>query len=73
VLAIDLAGLRDAGPAVVARTLIGHGVCASVTPLTSHTGDQYADRALDLRVATEPLDEVLVLVSGLGVHTLTEG
>ena len=44
-----------------------------MTPLTSHTGDQYADRALDLRVTTEPLDEVLVLVSGLGVHTLTEG
>jgi alkylhydroperoxidase/carboxymuconolactone decarboxylase family protein YurZ len=82
---IDLAGVRDEalrlladeedGPGLdeVTRTLIGYAVCASVTTLDFQAGDQYAGRALDLGVTPEQLHEVLVLVSGLGVHTLMEG
>ncbi len=82
---IDLAGLREEAQRLLAeveegpgldeqtRTLVGYGVCASVTTLDFHLGDQYADRALDLGITPEQLHEVLVLVSGLGVHTLMEG
>jgi alkylhydroperoxidase/carboxymuconolactone decarboxylase family protein YurZ len=84
-LGIDLAGLRaevqrllaNAGEGEpldeVTRTLVGYAVSASVTTLDFHVADQYAARALDLGVTPEQLHEVLVLVSGLGVHTLMEG
>lgn len=57
----------------VTRTLVGYAVCAAVTTLDFHVADQYAGRAIDLGVTPEQLHEVLVLVSGLGVHTLMEG
>jgi alkylhydroperoxidase/carboxymuconolactone decarboxylase family protein YurZ len=82
---IGLAGLRiealrllaaaDEGTGLdeVTRTLVRYAVCASVTTLDFQTGDQYVRRALDLGVTPGQLHEVLVLVSGLGMHTLMEG
>lgn len=82
---IDLPGLREearglladaddgAGLDDVTRTLVAYAVCASVATLDLGAGDQHAARALDLGATPEQLHEVLVLVSGLGVHTLMEG
>jgi alkylhydroperoxidase/carboxymuconolactone decarboxylase family protein YurZ len=82
---IDLAGLReealrlladaDEGPGLdeLTRTLVQYAVCASVTTLDFQAAERYAGRALDLGATADQLHEVLVLVSGLGVHTLMEG
>jgi alkylhydroperoxidase/carboxymuconolactone decarboxylase family protein YurZ len=82
---IDLAGLRDEalrlladadeGPGLeeLTGTLVHYAVCASVTTLDFQVADRYAGRALDLGATADQLHEVLVLVSGLGVHTLMEG
>ena len=65
----------DEGPGLdeVTRTLVRYAVCASVTTLDLRAADEHAGRALDLGATAEQLHEVLVLVSGLGVHTLMEG
>ena len=82
---IDLVGLREEaqrllvgageGPGLdqVTRALVGYAVCSSVTTLDVEAGDRHAGRALDLGATAGQLHEVLVLVSGLGVHTLMEG
>jgi alkylhydroperoxidase/carboxymuconolactone decarboxylase family protein YurZ len=82
---IDLVGLRHEAQRLLAdaeeglgldevtRALVGYAVCASVTTLDLRTGEHYAGRALDLGATAAQLHEVLVLVSGLGVHTLMEG
>ncbi len=82
---IDLAGLRDEalrlladadeGPGLdeLTRTLVQYAVCASVTTLDFQAAERYAGRSLDLGATADQLHEVLVLVSGLGVHTLMEG
>jgi alkylhydroperoxidase/carboxymuconolactone decarboxylase family protein YurZ len=53
--------------------LIGLAVCMSVTALDGVAAEIYADRALDAGATGAQLHETLVLVSGLGVHTLMEG
>ena len=82
---IDLAGLREEAQRLLTdadegqgldnltRELVGYAVHASVTTLDFGEGDRYAARALDLGATPGQLHEVLVLVSGLGVHTLMEG
>jgi hypothetical protein len=82
---IDLVGLRNEAQGLLAdaeeglgldevtRALVGYAVCASVTTLDLRAAEHYAGRALDLGATAAQLHEVLVLVSGLGVHTLMEG
>lgn len=53
--------------------LIGLAVRASVSTLDIEGIDAYAERALDAGATPEQVHETLVLISGLGVHTLMEG
>ncbi len=53
--------------------LIGLAVRISVTTLDGVEAEIYANRALDAGATGPKLHETLVLVSGLGVHTLMEG
>lgn len=57
----------------IEQALVRYAVCASVATLDFKAGDAHAARALDLGATPDQLHEVLVLVSGLGVHTLMEG
>lgn len=52
--------------------LVDYGIRASVCVLDIHGGRQYAAEAMRLGATVQQLHEVLVLVSGLGVHTLME-
>jgi alkylhydroperoxidase/carboxymuconolactone decarboxylase family protein YurZ len=82
---IDLAGLRDeveellgnAAPGApltpTVRALIEYAVCTSVTILDLARARVAAATALDEGATAGQLQEVLALVSGLGVHTLMEG
>jgi alkylhydroperoxidase/carboxymuconolactone decarboxylase family protein YurZ len=82
---IDLAQLRAEAEQLVAdapegealdevtRALVGYAIRCSVSTLDLHAAEPYAERALDLGATADQLHEVLVLVSGLGVHTLMEG
>jgi alkylhydroperoxidase/carboxymuconolactone decarboxylase family protein YurZ len=56
-----------------AKALVGFAVRASVTVLDMDDARRFAEQALDHGVTAEQLQETLVLVSGLGVHTLMEG
>lgn len=53
--------------------LIGLAVCASVSSLDVEGIDRHAGRALDAGATPAQVHETLVLISGLGVHTLMEG
>lgn len=53
--------------------LIGLAIHASVANLDTEAIERYSTRALDVGATGAQLHEVLVLVSGLGVHTLMEG
>ncbi|MDD2126965.1 carboxymuconolactone decarboxylase family protein [Pseudomonas monteilii] len=53
--------------------LIGLAVRASPTVLDMQGTHDYSRRALDAGASAAQVHEVLVLVSGLGVHTLMEG
>lgn len=55
------------------RVLVEYAVRVSVTSLDLVAARDRAQQALDLGVTADQLHEVLVLVSGLGVHTLMEG
>jgi alkylhydroperoxidase/carboxymuconolactone decarboxylase family protein YurZ len=55
------------------RVLIGYGAAVSVTTLDMAAARRLAEEALDLGATPGQLQEVLTLVSGLGVHTLMEG
>ena len=55
------------------RSLIEYAVCSSVTTLDLAGARTAAEAALDEGATPAQLHEVLVLVSGLGVHTLMEG
>jgi len=56
-----------------AKALVGFAVRASATVLDMDDARRFAEQALDHGVTAEQLHETLVLVSGLGVHTLMEG
>lgn len=82
---IDLSGLHNevnlllndapAGKplAPVVRALVEYGVSTSVTTLDLCRARTWAETALDEGATPAQLQEVLTLVSGLGVHTLMEG
>ena len=82
---IDLAGLRAEAEELLAqappgqplspleRALVEYAVCACVTTLDLASARRHAEAALDLGATPAQLHEVLVLASGLGVHTLMEG
>ena len=82
---IDLASLRaeaaellaQAAPgqalSPLARALVGYAVHVSVTTLDLAGARRQAEAALDLGGTPAQLHEVLMLVSGLGLHTLMEG
>lgn len=53
--------------------LVAVGVCASVTALDTEGTRTFTIRALDAGASAAQVHETLVLVSGLGVHTLMEG
>jgi alkylhydroperoxidase/carboxymuconolactone decarboxylase family protein YurZ len=53
--------------------LIAFAVCLSVTTLDSAGARLHAERALALQANADQLHEVVLLVSGLGVHSLFEG
>jgi hypothetical protein len=65
----------DAGPVLddLSCTLIAFAVRISVTTLDSEGAQQQARLAMDLGASTDQLHEVVLLVSGLGVHSLFEG
>ncbi|MFC6284841.1 MULTISPECIES: carboxymuconolactone decarboxylase family protein [Polaromonas] len=65
----------DAGPVLddLSCTLIAFAVRISVTTLDSEGARQQARLAMDLGASTDQLHEVVLLVSGLGVHSLFEG
>lgn len=83
--AVDLAGLRhevhellEGAPpgrplTQVARALVEYAVRVSVTTLDMDGARRAAVTALDVGATPEQLQEVLTLVSGLGMHTLMEG
>ena len=54
-------------------TLIAFAVRISVTTLDSKGARQHARLAMALGACTDQLHEVVLLVSGLGVHSLFEG
>jgi alkylhydroperoxidase/carboxymuconolactone decarboxylase family protein YurZ len=56
-----------------AKALIGLAVRASATVLDMDGARRFAEQALDHGVTAAQLHETLVLVSGLGAHTLMEG
>lgn len=68
--------LRDTPEAVgeplsdVDRSLVEYGVSVSVVVLDLPSARSHAVRALELGATVDQLQEVAVLVSGLGVHTL---
>ena len=72
-----LAALQAAeeGPALDEKTvaLIGLAVRVSVTALATDQIEHYTHLALDAGASGAQVHETLVLVSGLGVHTLMEG
>jgi alkylhydroperoxidase/carboxymuconolactone decarboxylase family protein YurZ len=53
--------------------LIGLGVAASLSALDSEGTRRHADAALAAGASAEQLSEVLMLVAGLGVHSLMQG
>lgn len=55
------------------RALIHYALASSVIALDAVSARRHADTAMSLGVTTEQLHEALVLVSGLGVHSLMEG
>ncbi|MGH3249584.1 MAG: carboxymuconolactone decarboxylase family protein [Trebonia sp.] len=55
------------------RALIEYAISTSVLTLDLAAGRRQAETALDLGATPGQLHEVLVLVSGLGTHTLMEG
>jgi alkylhydroperoxidase/carboxymuconolactone decarboxylase family protein YurZ len=57
----------------VTAALIGLAVRVSVTVLDMEGARIFAERALDAGATGPQISETLVLVSGLGVHTLMEG
>jgi alkylhydroperoxidase/carboxymuconolactone decarboxylase family protein YurZ len=57
----------------ITTTLIELGVRAAVTTLDPDAVSVLAGRALDAGATPEQIHEALVVVSGLGVHTLMEG
>ena len=65
----------DIGPVLddLSCTLIAFAVRMSVTTLDTEGARQQALLAVDLGASTEQLHEVVLLVSGLGVHSLFEG
>lgn len=66
--------LADGEP-LDARTsaLIAYGVRVSATALDMEGSEAFARLALDLGASIEQVTEALLLVSGLGVHSLMEG
>lgn len=73
--AARLTQAADAGPVLddLSCTLIAFAVRISVTTLDSEGARQQARLAMELGATTEQLHEVVLLVSGLGVHSLFEG
>ncbi len=71
---LALAGVVE-GPGLDPRTaaLIGLGVCASASTLDLDGAERFAQQALDAGASAAQLHEALLLVSGLGVHSLMEG
>lgn len=65
----------DAGPVLddLSCALIAFAVRISVTTLDSEGARHHARLAMDLGASTGQLHEVVLLVSGLGVHSLFEG
>jgi alkylhydroperoxidase/carboxymuconolactone decarboxylase family protein YurZ len=69
-----LAGVvRGEGLDAVSAALIGLAVHASVANLDTDAIERFSAQALDAGASGAQVHEVLVLVSGLGVHTLMEG
>lgn len=69
-----LQGVKGGPPLDVQTSeLIAFAVRISVTTLDSASASTHAQRALDAGATTAQLHELLLLVSGLGVHTLFEG
>lgn len=56
-----------------AAALIGLAVRSTATALDMSGARKYAEHALDLGATPDQVHEVLVVVSGIGVHTLMEG
>lgn len=73
--AARLTQAADAGPVLddLSCTLIAFAVRISVATLDSEGARQQAGLAMDLGASTDQLHEVVLLVSGLGVHSLFEG
>lgn len=73
--ALALLGGVDEGEGLDVKTaaLIALGVHAAVTTLASEAITIWAERALDAGATLEQVHETLLVVSGLGVHTLMEG
>lgn len=73
--ALNFLGSAEEGDALDDKTaaLIGLAVRASVSTLDMEGTQIFAERALDAGASAAQVHEVLVLVSGLGVHTLMEG
>ena len=70
----QLTGVSDGDPLEErTRVLIEYAVCVALGSLDVSAARPYAERALDLGVSADQLHEILMLVSGLGVHTLMEG
>ncbi|MDP3799227.1 MAG: carboxymuconolactone decarboxylase family protein [Polaromonas sp.] len=65
----------EGGPSLDVQTseLIAFAVRVSVTTLDSVSAQTHAQCALDAGATMEQLHELVLLVSGLGVHTLFEG
>jgi alkylhydroperoxidase/carboxymuconolactone decarboxylase family protein YurZ len=73
--ALELLDGADEGERLdeLTAALIALAVRASVTALDVDGTRAYAERALDLGATPEQVHETLMLVSGLGIHTLMEG
>lgn len=72
---IQLVSKAEDGPPLDEQTqvLIGLAVRSSAASLDVKGMEQYISKGLDLGLTPGQLHEVMVLVSGLGVHTLMEG
>ena len=73
--ATRLTQAADAGSVLddLSCTLIAFAVRITVTTLDSEGARQQARLAIDLGASTDQLHEIVLLVSGLGVHSLFEG
>jgi alkylhydroperoxidase/carboxymuconolactone decarboxylase family protein YurZ len=55
------------------KVVVRYAVCVAPGSLDVTAARPHAEHALDLGLSSDQLHEILMLVSGLGVHTLMEG